>query len=192
MPDLAKFGAQFIQKQRLDEFEDVLFAFGVVRAQVAPCLSVHDAGNRLPKMAGLMADQSSAGVESRASRMAASKSARGRASSKQLAVDVGNRGQLHIKGFAALVFGVGAPGTVAPNAGQRSEPSLAVRSSTSAGRPATAERYRCRRQTGKTTGAPAALKQVAFKAARLLRTSMHQLPACARRRGCSPGLAPGW
>jgi hypothetical protein len=81
--DLLELGAQLIQKQRLDQLEDVLLA-GVVRAQVAARLLVHDALEQAAedgRADGRPVQR--AGVE-QASRMAAVKSAGGSGSSNSL------------------------------------------------------------------------------------------------------------
>ena len=101
---LFELGAQVIQKQWTDQLEDI-FLTGVVRAQVAAGLGVHDALEQAAKDGGADGRPvERAGVEQRLAH-GGGEVGHGQAFFKQLAVDVGKGGQLRVERGAA--FGVG-------------------------------------------------------------------------------------
>ncbi|MFZ1222201.1 MAG: hypothetical protein WAR01_03055, partial [Dokdonella sp.] len=95
--DFFQFGFQFVEEQRADQLQDVLFA-GVVRAQVAPGLGIHDrlehraedgrADAAPVERAGLQQQLAHVGVES----------GQRQRFREQLAVDVGEFGELRVEG----------------------------------------------------------------------------------------------
>ena len=102
--DLVELGAQFVEKQRADQLEDVLFA-GVVGAQVAARPGVHDrleqcAENRRTDLAPV----ERAGIEQGFAHGAVEIGDR-QNFLEQLAVDIGKGGELFIEGRRALALG---------------------------------------------------------------------------------------
>ena len=102
--DLVEFGVQIVQKQRLDELKDVFFA-GVVGAQVAAGLGIHDALEQAAENGGADGRPvQSAGVEQRVAH-GGSEVGHGQRLFKQFAVDVGELGQLLVQRLAAPRLG---------------------------------------------------------------------------------------
>ena len=98
---LFELGAQVIQKQWTDQLEDV-FLTGVVRAQVAAGLGVHDALEQAAKDGGADGRPvERACIEQRLAH-GGGEISHGQRFFKQLAVDVGKGGQLRIERGAAL------------------------------------------------------------------------------------------
>ena len=101
---LVEFGAQFIEEQRADELEDVLFT-RVVRAQVAACLGVHDALEQAAEDGGADGRPvERAGVEQGLARGGV-EVGNGQLLVEQAAVDVGKSVQLLVK--VAVAGGLG-------------------------------------------------------------------------------------